>query len=351
MRNIVSYSNIFESKEVKKKSPLFETCSSFNLDEELTVEQLRMIDELVITEGRGYLDLVAIKEGWDVEDISEEYDYPEDMTFAEFIEKEFEGLDEESFAQCLVDDLGLDDLSEAELKEFCNLLNESNFFEDLDESEIYELNEGFFKKIGQAFKKVGQGIAKGVKSVGQGIKKVAQNIKKISLKDIGKALKKALPIIIMVASIALTCVGVPAGLAIASKSLGFLSKGMKVLQAAQKVQKAGKLVSTLNKAKKAIKGLKAVKKISSLANKTKKLRKTLDIVAKGAKKIKQDFAKRGAEALESPDNQQIAGTMAATYHAATEGADAMANEMKEVPDDPAVAAKMDAEADQASQQA
>jgi hypothetical protein len=363
MNNIISYSEIFESKKSnsnKKGSPLFETCKEFDFNGKLTVEQLRMIDELVITEDIGYLDLVAIKEGWDIEDISEE-EYSAEMTFTEFLEREFYDLDVEGFAQCIVEDLGLEDLSEEELHEFCMVLNEDNFFGDYSQDE--ELNE-FFRKIGKFFSKVGKGIAnvakgvaKGVsnvaKAVGKGVANAVKSISKISLKDVGKALKKALPIIIVVAAVALTCVGIPVGLALAAKAIGGIAKGAKAVGLALKAGKAAKLKAGIGKAMAKVKGgvakLKAKagikSKASSLANKNKAWKKTLDIVKKGAEKVKDDLMQRGPEALESPDNHRISGTMAATYHTATEYADKLKEETKDFPD-PEVAAKVDAQVNQ-----
>ena len=372
MNTIIPYSEIFESKKAetskltKKGSPLFETCKEFDFNGKLTVEQLRMIDELVLTEDIGYLDLVAIKEGWDIEDISEE-DYPEEMTFTEFLEREFYDLDVEGFAQCIVEDLGLEDLSEEELHEFCMVLNEDNFFGDYSQDE--ELNEFFkkmFKGIGKAFKSVGKAVGGAVKAVGKGIGNVAKAvgkgvsnavkaISKISLKDIGKALKKALPVIAVVAAVALTCVGVPVGLAIVGKAIGGLAKGAKAVGLAAKAGKAAKLKASIGKAMAKVKGgvakLKAkvgikAKTKSALANKNKAWKKTLDIVKKGAEKVKDDLLERGPEALESPDNHRICGTMAATYHSATEYADKLEDVTKDFPSDPEVAAQVDAQVNQ-----
>jgi hypothetical protein len=293
MKNLLSYGKIYEAK---KNSPLFESCMTFNLDD-LTVEQLRMIDEMVLTEGKGYLDLVAMKEGWDMEDISEDFDIPEDMTFSEFLKEHFEDFTERDFLNYVSEDLDIESV------------------EDLSEDEVTEylqMNEGFFKRIGK------------------GIKKIAQKAAPV-LKKIGKVVKKALPIIAVAGAIALTAVGIPAGLAIAAKSIGGIAKGAKALKALSGVQKVlkgtksfkavAKIASKAKKVKSAFNSLKSVKKINTLANKSKSFKKVLDIAKKGAKKVKDDLLKRGAAALESPDNHRIIGTMAATYHASTEAAD------------------------------
>jgi hypothetical protein len=256
-----------------------------------------MIDEMVLTEGKGYLDLVAVKEGWDMEDISEDFDIPENMSFSEFLKEHFEDFTERDFLDYIAEDLDVES------------------FENLSEEEVtgyLQINEKLFKKIGQAFKKVAQ--------------KVAPVVKKI-----GKVVKKALPIIAVAASIALTAVGIPAGLAMASKAIGFIGKGAKAMKAISGVQKAAKgikslkavakVTSQVKKAKSAFNSLKAVKKINTLANKSKAFKQGLEIVKNGAKKVKDDLLKRGPEALESPDNHRIIGTMAATYHTATEAAD------------------------------
>ena len=292
MKNILPFSN----SQGSNRLPLFESCKSFDLDN-LTVEQLRAIDEMVLTEGKGYLDLVAEKYGWDMENLNEDFEISEDMTLSEFLKEHFEDFNERDFLNYLAEDLGIDSV------------------ENLSEEEIngyLEMNEGLFKKIGQAFKKVAQ--------------KVAPVVKKIA-----KVVKKALPIITMVASIALTACGVPVGLAYAAKAIGFVSKGAKALKAVSGVQKlvkgakalknVAKVTSKLKKVKSAFNNLKAVKKINTLANKSKAFKQALNLAKDGAKKVKDDLLKRGAEALESPDNQQIAGTLAATYQSSTEAAD------------------------------
>lgn len=320
MKNLLSYDKIYESK---KNSPLFESCMTFNLDD-LTVEQLRMIDEMVLTEGKGYLDLVAMKEGWDMEDISEDFDIPEDMTFSEFIKEHFEDLSEEEVIAYMLD-------------EDVENLNEEDF-----EQARFEINEKFIKKIGKAFKKVAKFSP--IVQVAKGVKKAVKRAKESPfLKKVGKVVKKALPIIAVAGAIALTAVGIPAGLAVAAKAIGGVAKGAKALKAVSGVQKAikgakslkavAKVTSKVKKVKSAFNSLKSVKKINTLANKSKSFRKVLDITKKGAKKVKDDLLKRGAAALESPDNHRIIGTMAATYHASTEAADELKKASEEDEDE------------------
>jgi len=285
MKNILPFS----SSQGSNKSPLFESCKSFDLDN-LTVEQLRAIDEMVLTEGKGYLDLVAEKLGFDMNDLNEDFDIPEDMSLSEFLKEHFDDFSERDFLNYLAEDLGIDSV------------------ENLSEEELngyLALNEKFWKKLGA------------------GLKKFAQKAVKV--------IKKAMPIIMMVASVALTACGVPAGLMYAQKIISFVSKGSKALKALNGVQKAvkgvkalknvAKVTSKLKKVKSAFNNLKSVKKINTLANKSKAFKQALDLAKQGAKKVKDDLLKRGAEALESPDNQQIAGTLAATYQTSTTSAD------------------------------